>query len=61
MLSTRPNLAFAVLVISYFILNLTTTYLKAIKRIFRYLRSIIKIGLVFRELIEPLIGYINLD
>jgi hypothetical protein len=31
MLNTRPNLIFIILVINYFILNLTITYLKAIK------------------------------
>ena len=38
MLGTRPNIAFAILVISRYIFNLINTYYSAIKRIFRYLR-----------------------
>ena len=38
MLGTRPNIIFAVLVVSRYIFNLTNTYYSAIKRIFRYLR-----------------------
>jgi hypothetical protein len=61
MLGTRPDLAFAVLVVSRFASNPTTTHLKAVKRIFRYLRSTIGIGLVFRGSIEPLTGYTDSD
>ena len=38
MLDIRPNIIFAILVVSYYISNLTNTYYSAIKRIFRYLR-----------------------
>jgi hypothetical protein len=61
MLGTRPDLAFAVSVVSRFASNPTTTHLKAVKRIFRYLRSTIRMGLVFRGSIEPLTGYTDSD
>ena len=41
MLDIKPNIIFAILVISRYISNLTNTYYSAIKRIFRYLRIIV--------------------
>jgi hypothetical protein len=61
MLGTRPDLAFAVSVVSRFASNPTETHLKAVKRIFRYIHSTIHMGLVFRGSIRPLAGYTDSD
>ena len=39
MLGTRPDIAYAVLVVSRFSSNPTKTYVGAVKRIFRYFRA----------------------
>jgi hypothetical protein len=61
MLGTRPDIAYAVLVISRFSANPTKTYISAVKRVFRYLKDTLFIGLVFREELQLLSGYINSD
>ena len=48
MLGTRPDIVFTVLVVSRYGLNLTDTHLRAIKRIFRYLKATINLQLIFR-------------
>jgi hypothetical protein len=48
-LSTRPDIVYTVLVISRFSANPTEVYISAIKRVFRYLKDILFIGLVFRR------------
>ena len=40
-LSTRPDIAYAVLVVSRFSSNPTKTYMGVVKRIFRYLQATI--------------------
>jgi hypothetical protein len=61
MLGTRPDLAFAVSVVSRFASNPTESHMKSVKRIFRYIQGILKIGLVFRGTIQPLAGYTDSD
>lgn len=61
MLGTRPDLAFAVSVVSRFASNPTKAHETAIKRIFRYIRSTLHMGLVFRGTLEPLSGYTDSD
>jgi hypothetical protein len=48
MLGTRPDLAFAVSVISRFSSNPTNAHWTAVKRVFRYIASTLGMGLVFR-------------
>jgi hypothetical protein len=61
MLGTRPDLAYAVSVISRFSSNPTTAHMSAVKRVFRYIQQTIHMGLVFRGQIQPLVGYTDSD
>jgi hypothetical protein len=61
MLGTRPDLAFAVSVISWFSSNPTNAHWTAVKRIFRYIANTINMGLVFRGELQPLEGYTDSD
>jgi hypothetical protein len=61
MLGTRPDLAFAVSVISRFSSNPTQAHMTAVKRIFRYIQQTIQMGLVFRGSVQPLVGYTDSD
>ena len=61
MLGTRPDLAFAVSMISRFSSNPTKTHMKAVKRVFRYIQGTLSMSLVFRGSIQPLVGYTDSD
>ena len=61
MLGTRPDIAFAVFVVSRYGSNLNESHWKAVKRIFRYLRGSINHELVFRGALKPLTGYTDAD
>jgi hypothetical protein len=60
-LDTRPDIVYVILVISRFSANPIKVYISAIKRVFRYLKDILSIGLVFRGELQLLSGYINSD
>jgi hypothetical protein len=47
-LGTRPDITYTILVISRFSANPTEAYISAVKRVFRYLKDILFISLVFR-------------
>ena len=57
MLGTRPDIAYTVLVISRFSANPIKTHMNAIKRVFRYLKNTLFIGLVFRGELQLFLGY----
>ena len=61
MLGTRLDIAFAVSVYSRHLANLGEPYRKAVKQIFRYLRTTIDLELTFRGDIQPLLRYTDLD
>lgn len=61
MLGTRPDIAFAVSVVSRYGSNPNEAHWKAIKRIFRYLRQTVDYQLVFRGDLKPLSGYTDAD
>jgi Reverse transcriptase (RNA-dependent DNA polymerase) len=61
MLGTRPDLAFAISVISRFSSNPTNAHWSAVKRVFRYIASTLDMGLVFRGGLQPLEGYTDSD
>jgi hypothetical protein len=61
MLGTRPDLAFAVSVISRFSSNPAKAHMKAVERILRYLHETVSMGLVFRGALQPLSGYTDSD
>lgn len=61
MLGTRPDLAFSISVVSRFASNPTQAHWSAVKRIFRYLKQTIDMGLVFSGAIQPLVGYTDSD
>jgi hypothetical protein len=48
MLGTRPDLAFAVLVVSRFSSNPDKSHIRAVERILRYLHDTADMGLIFR-------------
>jgi hypothetical protein len=61
MLGTRPDIAFAVSVVSRYASNPTEAHWKAVKRILRYLRSTITLELVYKGDLKPLVGYSDAD
>ena len=61
MLSTRLDIAFAVLIISRYSANPIKYYMIIIKKIFRYLKNILFIGFVFRRELALFSGYIDSD
>jgi hypothetical protein len=58
-LSTRPDIAFSVSIISRYASNPDDSYLKAVKDIYRYLRSTINYELCFQGTLKSLTGYTN--
>jgi Reverse transcriptase (RNA-dependent DNA polymerase)/gag-polypeptide of LTR copia-type len=61
MLGTRPDIAFAVSVVSRFASNPNDHHMKAVKRIFRYLRGTIDLELTFSGDLGDLTGYTDAD
>ena len=61
MLGTRPDIAFAVSVVSRYSSNPTPKHYRAVKRIFRYLRTIVHWQLTYKGPLEDLIGYTDSD
>lgn len=47
MVETRPNIAFATLVISQFSKNLLKQHIKAVKTIIHYLKAIKNVGIIY--------------
>jgi hypothetical protein len=58
-LSTRPDIAFSVSIISRYTSNPDDSYLKVVKDIYRYLRSTTNYELCFEGTLESLTGYTN--
>ena len=61
MLETRPNIAYAVSLISRYSVNPTQTHWNAVVRIFRYLRDTVHYELVYKGSLQALTGYIDSD
>jgi hypothetical protein len=61
MLGTGPDIAFSVSVVSRYASNPTQVHMKAVKRIFRYLRGTIDLQLVYKGPIDTLKGYSDAD
>lgn len=61
MLGTRPDIAYAVSVVSRFASNLTPEHHLAVEDIFRYLRGTLHYELTFSGYLIPLHGYTDLD
>jgi len=61
MLGTRPDIAFAVSVVSRYASNPDSTHEKALKRIFRYLRGTIALKLTYQGALSELSGYTDAD
>lgn len=61
MLGTRPDLAYAVSVVSRYGSNPDNSHWHAVKRIFRYLKGTVNLELVFRGGLKPLTGYSDSD
>ena len=61
MLDTRLDLAFAVFVISRYAFNLIDTHWKVVKRIFRYIREILNLRLIFVDSLISLADYSDAD
>jgi hypothetical protein len=58
-LGTRPDITYIILVISRFSANPIKAYISIIKRVFRYLKDILFISLVFRREFQLFSGYID--
>jgi hypothetical protein len=61
MMGTRPDIAFAVSVVSRFASNPDNTHWLAVQQIFRYLRGTIDHELVYSGNLSPLVGYTDSD
>ena len=61
MLGTRPDIAFAVSIVSRYSANPTLEHWAAVARIFRYLRGTADLELVFTGDLSPLVGYSDAD
>lgn len=61
MLGTRPDIAYAVSVVSRFSANPTTDHWLAVQRILRYLRGTLDLELAFSGDLGPLVGYSDAD
>ena len=61
MLGTRPNIAFAVSVVSRYGSNPTPAHWIAVKRILRYLRGTVNLELIYQEDLSSLTGYTDSD
>ena len=61
MLGTRPDLAFAVSVVSRYAHNPTQKHWGAVKRIFSYLKGTVHLQLTFEGSLSDLIGYTDSD
>ena len=61
MLKTRPDIAYAVSLVSRYSVNSTQTHWNAVIRIFRYLRGTVHYELVYKGSLQALIEYIDSD
>lgn len=61
MLGTRPDIAFAVSVVSRYSSNPTEAHYGMVKRIFRYLRATVHWHLTYKSSLQDLIGYTDSD
>ena len=61
MLGTRPDLAFAVSVVSRYASNPNEAHWQAVKRIFRYIKGTIGLKLTYRGKMDDLTGYSDAD
>ena len=61
MLRTRPDIAFVVSLVSRFASNPDISYMKAVKRIFSYLRGTLDLNLVFQGELSELRGWCDAD
>jgi hypothetical protein len=61
MIGTRPDIAFALSVVSQFAQNPNDAHWKAVKRIFRYLCGTLDYGITFGRDRESLMGYSDAD
>ena len=61
MLGTRPNIAYAVSVVSRFAIKPTQAHKATVTRIFRYLRKTVDYMLVFKGPLIVLTGYSDSD
>ena len=59
MLGTRPNIAYAILVVSQFTIKPTQAHKAIVTRIFQYLRKTVDYILVFKGLLIALTSYSN--
>jgi hypothetical protein len=61
MMGTRPDITFAVSVVSRFASNPDNTHWLAVQQIFRYLRGTINYELIYSGNLSPLVGYTDSD
>jgi hypothetical protein len=61
MLRTQPNIAYTVLIVSWFAANPDQSYKAAVTQILRYLRRTANYVLVFKGTLSDLVGYTDVD
>ncbi len=60
-LETRPDLAYAVFVVSRYAFRPNNSHWQAVKRIFRYIKGTLNLELIFKGPLESLAGYTDAD
>ena len=61
MLGTRPDIAYAVSLVSRYPSNLTTQHWNAVTRIVKYLRGTVHYEFVYKGTLQDLVGYTDSD
>ena len=61
MLKTRSDFVYVIFIINKYIFNFIDIYWKAVKRIFRYIRKTFNLRLIFNEIFEFFVEYIDVD
>ncbi|KMQ88815.1 gag-pol polyprotein [Lasius niger] len=59
--STRPDISYAISVLSQFNMNPGKAHWSAAKRVLRYLKGTVNYGLVYTKMEVPLIGFVDAD
>ena len=61
MFETRSNIIYAISIVNRYVFNFILIYEKIVKRIFRYIQTILNLRFIFSNVIQLLFDYIDVD